>query len=148
MDDAQPKSIRPTKKQHQLLAFIEEFISANGYSPSYREIKTGLKYNSVATVSLHVNNLIERGHLRKRGHSARSLELAKTPPAKANAVLPKQLNEAEEKWLLEKIDIHFKEAEELPIRDERKIDELHVLVGALRVLGLAGAANAYNARLA
>ena len=60
------KSIRPTKKQRELLSFIEAFIAEHGYSPSYREIMQGLQYTSVATVALHVNNLIKRGHLQKR----------------------------------------------------------------------------------
>lgn len=72
-------NIRPTKKQHELLGFIEQFIKDNGYSPSYREIMNGLQYTSVATVALHVNNLIKRGHLRKRDHSARSLEVVQNP---------------------------------------------------------------------
>ena len=67
--------VRPTKKQKELLEFITAFIAENGYSPSYREIMNGLQYTSVATVALHVGNLIKRGHLRKRDHSARSLEV-------------------------------------------------------------------------
>jgi repressor LexA len=70
-------TVRPTKKQQQLLGFIQEFIAEHGYSPSYREIMNGLNYNSVATVALHVNSLIKRGHLQKRDHSARSLEVVK-----------------------------------------------------------------------
>jgi hypothetical protein len=69
------KSVRPTKKQHETLDFIRHFIAEHGYSPSYREIMNGCNYTSVATVSLHVNNLIKRGHIVKRDKSARSLEV-------------------------------------------------------------------------
>ena len=55
---AESKTTRPTKKQKELLDFISAFIAEHGYSPSYREIMSGLNYTSVATVSLHVNNLI------------------------------------------------------------------------------------------
>jgi repressor LexA len=72
-----PSSVRPTKKQKELLNFIEEFINVRGYSPSYREIMKGMQYTSVATVSLHVSSLIKRGHLQKRDRSARSLEVVK-----------------------------------------------------------------------
>lgn len=72
-----PGEVRPTKKQYELLNFIDTFIKEQGYSPSYREIMNGCQYNSVATVALHVTNLIKRGHLRKRDHSARSLEVVK-----------------------------------------------------------------------
>ena len=90
------QAIRPTKKQKELLGFIEQFIAANGYSPSYREIMQGLHYTSVATVALHVNNLIKRGHLQKRDRSARSLEVVKpTIVVDGPKVTPKQLKTAE-----------------------------------------------------
>jgi SOS-response transcriptional repressor LexA len=141
------KTLRPTKKQQELLGFIENFINQYGYSPSYREIMKGLNYTSVATVSLHVNNLIRRGHLQKRDRSARSLEVVK-PEIKPDAkVVPKQLKAAEEKWLVEKIEIFFKEAEAAPAVAEAQLDHLYVLIGALKVLGVEGAANAFIARL-
>ncbi len=52
----QQSAVRPTKKQKELLSYIEQFIGEHGYSPSYREIMSGLQYTSVATVALHVNN--------------------------------------------------------------------------------------------
>lgn len=142
-------AIRPTKKQKELLNFIEEFIAEHGYSPSYREIREGLKYNSVATVALHVNSLIKRGHLRKRDRSARSLEVVSPKPQEAEAVkiTPKQLKESEGKWLVDKIELYFKEAETSPAVSEAELDQLHVLVGALKVLGAAGAASAFMTRL-
>lgn len=91
--------VQPTKKQKELLSFIEEFVTAHGYSPSYREIMTGLNYNSVATIALHVNSLIKRGHLRKRDHSARSLELVKPNLANKN-IKSNQIKPEEEKWLI------------------------------------------------
>lgn len=145
-EDPQP-IIRPTKKQHDLLEFIEKFIGEHGYSPSYREIMQGLNYTSVATVSLHVNNLIQRGHLRKRGHSARSLELVKPTGEITPKVVPKQLRESEEKWLVKKVEAFFASVEKAQAPSERDIDQLYVLTGALKVLGLEGAANAYAARL-
>lgn len=67
--------IRPTKKQYEVLVFIDQFTKKHGYSPSYREIMEGLDYTSVATIALHVNSLIKRGHLTKRENSSRSLEV-------------------------------------------------------------------------
>jgi hypothetical protein len=141
------KTVRPTKKQQELLTFIQTFIAQHGYSPSYREIMTGLNYTSVATVSLHVNNLIRRGHLQKRDRSARSLEVVK-PHVKAEAtLLVKQLKAGEEKWLVDKVELFFKTAEESPGADEKQIDQLFVLIGALKVLGLDGAASSFGGRL-
>lgn len=139
--------IRPTKKQKELLEFIEQFIGEHGYSPSYREIMKGLNYNSVATVALHVNNLIRRGHLQKRDYSARSLEVVKAHSGSTDNLAIKRLKASEEKWLVEKVELFFKEAEAAPQVIERELDQLYVLIGALKVLGLDGAANAYISRL-
>src|SRR5690242_10209425 len=97
-------TVRPTKKQRELLTFISTFIAAHGYSPSYREIMAGLNYTSVATVALHVNSLIKRGHLVKRNYSARSLELTK--PLDTPMITTNQVSVSEEKWLIDKIE-HF-----------------------------------------
>lgn len=137
-------SIRPTKKQQQILSYIESFIAEHGYSPSYREIMNGLEYTSVATVSLHVNSLIDRGHLRKRDHSARSLEVVAVTdvPVAIALIKPK-----EEKWLITTITERFDGAEAAQELSQQEIDNLYVLVGALKVLGFEDAARSFIARL-
>lgn len=139
------EGVRPTKKQRELLVFIEQFIGNHGYSPSYREIMVGLKYNSVATVALHVNNLIKRGHLRKRDRSARSLELAN--PIDEPKLRNNTITAGEEKWLVEKVEYFFRELESAGGVAQRSLDQLYVLVGALKVLGLEGAAQSFVPRL-
>lgn len=137
--------IRPTKKQHELLSFIEDFIAEHGYSPSYREIMNGSNYNSVATVAEHVNNLIMRGHLRKRDRSARSLEVVKQDieqPVTSNEIRP-----GEEKWLVEKVEHYFRQIESRVLQDISELDHLYVLIGSLKVLGLDGAAQSFVPRL-
>lgn len=139
------EALRPTKKQKELLTFIQAFIGEHGYSPSYREIMSGLNYTSVATVALHVNSLIKRGHLRKRDRSARSLEVVEVkdlPKIVTNEIKP-----GEEKWLVEKVDYFFKQLEDGGPADQRSIDELYVLIGCLKVLGLDGAAQSFIPRL-
>lgn len=138
-------SVRPTKKQRELLSFIEVFIGEHGYSPSYREIMSGLQYNSVATVSLHVNNLIRRGHLRKRDRSARSLEVVS--PTAAAKVSTNAVQAGEEKWLVEKVEHFFHEIEQATEVPQAALDELYVLVGTLKVLSLEGAAQSFIPRL-
>jgi SOS-response transcriptional repressor LexA len=138
--------IQPTKKQKELLTYIENFIDAHGYSPSYREIMKALNYTSVATVSLHVNNLIKRGHLKKRDHSARSLEVV-APSLKSASLKSNQIRPEEEKWLIEKVDYYFKKLEESSPVEASLVDELYVLIGALKVLGLNGAAQSFMPRL-
>jgi len=139
------ETVRPTKKQRELLTFIEQFIGEHGYSPSYREVMTGLNYTSVATVALHINNLIRRGHLRKRDHSARSLEVV--APSEAAKVTTNIIQPGEEKWLVEKIEHHFTERERASELLQAQLDHLYVLVGALKVLGLDGAAQSFMPRL-
>jgi repressor LexA len=139
-------TVRPTKKQRELLTFIEQFIGEHGYSPSYREIMAGLNYTSVATVALHVNNLIRRGHLRKRDHSARSLEIAS--PTEEPKVTSNTIKPGEEKWLVEKVEHFFVEAESSGETTQMQVDQLYVLTGALKVLGLDGAAQSFASRLA
>ncbi|KKU20434.1 MAG: SOS-response transcriptional repressor, LexA [Candidatus Saccharibacteria bacterium GW2011_GWA2_46_10] len=139
--------VRPTKKQRELLTFIEQFIGAKGYSPSYREIMQGLNYTSVATVALHVNNLIKRGHLAKRDRSARSLEVLTPSVSSEDKIVPKQIKASEEKWLVEKIEQFFKDVEDAPKVIDRELDQLYVLIGALKVLGADGAAQSFIPRL-
>ena len=143
---SEPIKIQPTKKQKELLSFIETFIAEHGYSPSYREIMSGLNYNSVATVALHVSNLIKRGQLHKRDRSARSLELVTV--ATSTKITSNQVTPREEKWLVEKVEHVFAQAESLGAEHvEASLDSLHTLVGALKVLGLEGAAQSFTPRL-
>ncbi len=143
-DHAETAAVRPTKKQRELLTYIEKFIAEHGYSPSYREIMSGLAYTSVATVALHVNSLITRGHLRKRDHSARSLELVR--PLEQKPISTNQVSEKEEKWLVKKIEHRFAQAEQGNMTND-ELDALYVLVGSLKVLGLDGAAQSFMPRL-
>jgi len=147
-DEQKEETVRPTKKQKELLTYIEDFIAEHGYSPSYREIMAGTNHNSVATVALHVNSLIKRGHLRKRDRSARSLEVVSpSRPKQDDGVQLKQLKTAEEKWLIDKVELFFKEAEAAPALAAKELDKLYVLIGALKVLGLEGASQSFISRL-
>jgi SOS-response transcriptional repressor LexA len=139
------ESLRPTKKQKELLAYIEKFIQEHGYSPSYREIMTGLNYTSVATVALHVKNLIARGQLQKRSRSARSLEVVN--PQQAEKLTTNQISPNEEKWFVEKVEHFFKQIEQASEVEQAKLDELYVLVGTLKILSLHGAAESFMPRL-
>lgn len=64
-----------TKKQRELFNYLAEFIEANNYAPSYREVMKALNYKSVSTVANHIDSLITKGYLSKRDNSARSLEI-------------------------------------------------------------------------
>ena len=135
-------TVRPTKKQRELLGYIETFIKEHGYSPSYREIMNGVGYNSVATVALHVGNLVKRGHLVRREHSARSLEPVKPVIESPNAVEGDTQKSA---WLFKHVEQRFKQAE--ATFEQSVVDEIYVLIGAIKVLGFTDQAMAYAGRL-
>ena len=130
---------RPTKKQYELLAYLKEFIAEHGYSPSYREIMRGCNYTSVATVALHVKNLIARGHVVKRDKSARSLEVVGTVQESDDA----KSNHKHE--LVKEIEERFKSLEKEV--SEEVLNEIYVLVGALKILGHHEVSRAYAGRI-
>ena len=122
---------RPSKKQFELLRFIEGFIKGNGYGPSYREIMRALDYKSVSTVAVHVDGLIARGYLRKRDHSARSLEVVS--PHSGNPVENPAINE-HEAWLKDSAMRHIEAAKEA--KTHESLQKAQTLVNALHILGL------------
>ena len=66
-----------TKKQRQILDYVESFVETNGYSPSYEEIAEHFRYSSLATVHEHLTNLEQKGFLRKNYNKSRSLEVVR-----------------------------------------------------------------------
>ncbi len=68
-------AIKLTKKQLAVLNFLQDFTEENGYSPSYREIMSGLGLSSVSAVAEHIDNLVSKGVLKKVPGAARSLEV-------------------------------------------------------------------------
>jgi repressor LexA len=56
--------------------FLSEFISKNGYSPSYEEIAEGLKLASLATVHKHIQALQSKNYVRRSFNHSRSLEVS------------------------------------------------------------------------
>ncbi|MGH9488334.1 MAG: transcriptional repressor LexA [Terriglobales bacterium] len=64
-----------TKRQHEVLTFLQAFVAREGYCPSYEEIAAGLKLNSLATVHAHLATLEKKGCLRRGFNQSRSIEL-------------------------------------------------------------------------
>lgn len=121
---------RPSKKQRELLSFIDGFIKGNGYGPSYREVMRALDYKSVSTVAVHIDGLIKRGLLYKKDHSARSLEVVKELPADA----PEQPDiKVYRAWLADNIGRKLSAYEESDKTTSR--DDVAMLIESLRILG-------------
>lgn len=74
-----------TKKQHQLLLFIQERLEADGVSPSFDEMKDALDLKSKSGIHRLITALEERGFIRRLPHRARALEILKTPDASSAA---------------------------------------------------------------
>lgn len=141
---------RSTKRQRELLNWVDEFIKEHGYGPSYREVMSGLGYKSVSTVAVHIDGLIEKGYLRKRDNSARSLEVVSaeygngTGPAAAKGA--SRADAGREKWMVDVVNEKFEQYG--AAANPQLLDELYVLVGALKVLGFEGAYESMRAKLA
>jgi repressor LexA len=77
-----------TKKQRQILDYVESFVDSYGYSPSYEEIAQAFNYSSLATVHEHLTNLEQKGFLRKNYNKSRSLEVVRQDPNTLAIELP------------------------------------------------------------
>ncbi len=67
-----------TRRQKQILDFLELSIQKNGYAPSLEEIKKHFKLKAISTVHEHVENLKHKGFLKKEMNQARGVEICKT----------------------------------------------------------------------
>lgn len=70
-----------TKKQHELLVFINERLAESGVSPSFEEMKEALNLKSKSGIHRLISGLEERGFIRRLAHRARALEVVKLPDA-------------------------------------------------------------------
>ena len=76
-----------TKKQKNLLLFINKKLRSSGVSPSYEEMKDSLNLKSKSGIHRLISALEERGFIRKLPHKARALEVVKLPEtASANDI--------------------------------------------------------------
>ena len=76
-----------TKKQKNLLLFINKKIRSTGVSPSYEEMKNSLNLKSKSGIHRLISALQERGFIRRLAHKARALEVLKLPEtASANDI--------------------------------------------------------------
>ena len=68
-----------TKKQYQLLMFIDERLRASGVSPSFDEMKDALDLKSKSGIHRLISSLEERGFIRRLPNRARALEVMRLP---------------------------------------------------------------------
>ncbi|HEX7119026.1 MAG TPA: transcriptional repressor LexA [Longimicrobiales bacterium] len=64
-----------TKRQKQILDYLNEYVEDHGYAPSFEEIARHFRFSSLATVHEHLENLKRKGYIRKSYNESRSIEL-------------------------------------------------------------------------
>jgi repressor LexA len=68
-----------TRKQHELLLYIDRHLRETGFSPSFEEMKEALSLKSKSGIHRLISALEERGFLARRHHRARALEVMRLP---------------------------------------------------------------------
>ncbi len=64
-----------TKRQRQILDYLNSYTAANGYAPSFEEIAEHFNYNSLATVHEHLTNLERKGYIKRAYNESRAIEI-------------------------------------------------------------------------
>ena len=77
-----------TKRQREILNYLNEFMEQNGYAPSLEEIGRRFGLSSLATVHKHLTNLQEKGFIRRTWNRSRSVELLTTRAGTRTLELP------------------------------------------------------------
>ena len=67
-----------TKRQREILDFLNDFIQQHGYAPSLEEIGKRFNLSSLATVHKHLTNLQDKGFIKRAWNRSRSVELVPT----------------------------------------------------------------------
>ena len=77
-----------TKRQREILDYLNGFIQRHGYAPSLEEIGRKFSLSSLATVHKHLTNLQEKGFIKRAWNRSRSVELVPTRAAGRAVELP------------------------------------------------------------
>ena len=77
-----------TKRQREILDYLNDFIRQHGYAPSLEEIGRRFGLSSLATVHKHLTNLQEKGFIRRAWNRSRSVELVPVQSGTRSLELP------------------------------------------------------------
>jgi repressor LexA len=64
-----------TKRQREILTYLQSYADENGYAPSFEEIAAQFNYNSLATVHEHLTNLERKGYIKRSYNESRAIEI-------------------------------------------------------------------------
>jgi len=71
-----------TRRQKEVLDFVGQHVGQHGYAPTLQEIGSRFGLSSPATVYKHVEQLVQKGYLRKAPHQGRGIELIDPEPVR------------------------------------------------------------------
>ncbi len=77
-----------TKRQREILDYLQDFIQQHGYAPSLEEIGRRFGLSSLATVHKHLTNLQEKGFIKRAWNRSRSVEMIPTSSGGRSVDLP------------------------------------------------------------
>lgn len=77
-----------TRRQHQILSFLEDQIRSNRFAPSFEEIARKFSFSSLATVHEHLTNLEKKGYITRTRNESRSIQLVTQPGFAGATELP------------------------------------------------------------
>jgi repressor LexA len=77
-----------TRKQYELLVYIDRHLKQTGFSPSFEEMKDALNLKSKSGIHRLISALEERGYLARRHHRARALDILRLPDNMAPREVP------------------------------------------------------------
>ena len=103
-----------TKKQKNLLLYINKKIRSTGVSPSYEEMKNSLNLKSKSGIHRLISALEERGFIKRLAHKARALEVLKLPETSSANDIYKYFSPSEIRGGLDS-DNQKKNVNEIPI---------------------------------
>lgn len=89
--DVEPVEVRVqplTKRQREILDYLNDFIQQHGYAPSLEEIGRRFGLSSLATVHKHLTNLQDKGFIKRAWNRSRSVELVPTRLSGRSIELP------------------------------------------------------------
>lgn len=64
-----------TKRQREILTYLQAYADENGYAPSFEEIAKQFNYNSLATVHEHLTNLERKGYIKRSYNESRAINI-------------------------------------------------------------------------
>ena len=138
-----------TKRQNEILVYLQGHIQDQGYAPSFEEIAEHFGFQSLATVHEHLTNLERKGYIRRSYNESRSIEVLPPRGTSAASEVPllgkvaagtpiESLMTANGRrlrnyldWEAVKLDLHVGDAITVEVRNGRDSTSRRIVTGDL-----------------